>query len=90
MTRALSTLCLVLLFTLTACKDENVQVKQSSNPDKRVTTLFMHEGCTLYRFFDLGDTRYYAKCGASAEAMWDESCGKYCKKNQSISSGVPE
>lgn len=80
---------LALCLFLAACKGGNVQAKQSSNPNKSVTTLFTHEGCTLYRFSDFG-LRYYAKCGASAEVMWDESCGKNCKKNSSISTGVKE
>ena len=45
-----------------------------------VDRLFTHEGCTVYRFDDAGEYRYFTKCdgAASSSSSWSEArpCGK--------------
>lgn len=45
-----------------------------------VDRLFTHEGCTVYRFGDAGEYRYFTKCdgAASSSSSWSETrpCGK--------------
>ncbi len=58
---------------------------QTDNKEIVVDTLFNHDGCTVYRFRDGGSTpRYLAKCATAATVSWDESCGKNCVANHSI------
>lgn len=54
-----------------------------------VERLFTHDGCTVYRFRDNGDRRYFTRCdgAASAEASWSESCGKSCTRMMQIPTG---
>ena len=58
----------------------------SAGVDFRIDRLFTHDGCTLYRFKDAGDLRYFSRCdGAdSAEVSWHESCGKGCSRQMSV------
>ena len=52
-----------------------------------VDTLFIHEGCTMYRFSDGGYFRYYAKCdGDSATTRTEgrERCGENCVRQSEI------
>ena len=52
----------------------------------KVETLFTHEGCTVYRFSDVGSFRYYAHCkpGQHSTTMWNEGCGKNCSRGVGI------
>ena len=47
-----------------------------------VDKLFTHEGCTVYRFYDGGGTRYYTNCQGSTS--WIEQCGKNCTRQVGI------
>ena len=46
-----------------------------------VDKLFTHEGCTVYRFSDGGNARYYTNCGSTA---WTRQCGKGCTRQEGI------
>jgi hypothetical protein len=43
-----------------------------------VETLFTHEGCTVYRFIDGGNHRYFTNCNGSTE--WRETHGKTTRR----------
>lgn len=47
-----------------------------------VDKLFTHEGCTVYRFEDGGNKRYFTNCNGSMN--WRESCGKNCSRQVGI------
>lgn len=47
-----------------------------------VDKLFTHEGCTVYRFSDGGNKRYYTNCQGSTS--WQENCGKNCTRQVGI------
>lgn len=69
--------CLALA-ALTACSKQAVSTEQSNNPEIQVDTLFIKDGCTVYRFRDGGYARYFTKCGGHTQTNWQESCGKNC------------
>ena len=66
------------------------KVPEYSSPAGRefvVDTLFTHEGCTMYRFSDGGNSRYFAKCdgdSVTAQTEWGEGCGKNCVRQRGI------
>lgn len=53
-----------------------------------VEKLFTHEDCTVYRFEDAGQYRYYTNCKAANQSttMWNEGCGKNCSRDVEITS----
>ena len=57
-----------------------------------VERLFTHEGCTVFRFEDGGNNRYFTRCDgitAQSTTTWQESCGKSCTREIEISGGRP-
>lgn len=87
-TAAIAAFCTLL----TACKHERVPESfERKDNGYEVVKLFTHEGCTVYRFFDSNNDRYFTKCqGASADTSWKESCGKNCHRPQSITTKPTE
>lgn len=77
---------LATCLALTACKQEREpETTIHTGNGYRVSKLFTHEGCTVYRFYD-GNDRYFTKCESQTSATnWQESCGKNCTRAQSIS-----
>lgn len=49
------------------------QQEQQVTPDFKVSVLFTHDGCTVYRFTDGGSARYFTNCKGST--TWRESAG---------------
>jgi hypothetical protein len=47
-----------------------------------ISTLFEHDGCAMYRFYDEGYPRYFAKCGKPQSVTSEQtvSCGKGCSR----------
>lgn len=72
------------VLALAGCGYDPVETKTTNNRDVPVSLLFTHEGCSVYRFYDAGSSRYYANCGNSS-AGWRESCGKNCQRDMSVS-----
>ena len=86
MTRLLG-LCVGIL-ALPACyvPQPPVTSSRSNNPEISVQTLFTHDGCTVYRFFDAG-YHYYARCDAAhatVATMSTVSCGRNCRRQEDI------
>ncbi len=74
---------LIALLCLQGCGAKDpVSVSGTSNGDVKVATLFEHDGCTTYRFYDAGDYHYYVKCAESKKVTTistkTESCWKNC------------
>lgn len=84
-TIAIAACCLLL----TACDpDRHPEATTKTETGYRVSKLFTHEGCTVYRFYDDSD-RYFTKCdGQAATTSWRRSCGKNCIQPESISTEV--
>lgn len=52
----------------------------------QVDKLFTVDGCTVYRFNDGGNPRYFTNCSGSTQ--WKESCGKNCSRPNGIQGGT--
>jgi hypothetical protein len=73
---------LVSMLLLTACLEKPAQSAATVGVEFVVETLFTHEGCTVYRFKDSGDYRYYTNCSGSTSWTTTESCGKSCTRHK--------
>lgn len=71
-----------LVLILSACAKDAREVRSTDNPTIPVSTLFTHEGCTVYRFNDAGRYVYYANCGGGSTSVnHRDSCGKNCTRD---------
>lgn len=70
----------ILCAALIGCSKTPEKVEMTTNPEIPVETLFTHDGCTVYRFVDVGRAHYFAKCPEAVEVIgtYSESCGKGC------------
>ena len=48
-----------------------------------VERLFTVDDCTVYRFLDSGNYRYFTNCAGTTS--WGESCGKGCWRDGGVS-----
>jgi hypothetical protein len=73
------------IFASSGCAHQPVEVKASTNPQINVALMFSHDGCDVYRFFDLG-YRYYVRCDgkSAASTSWNEGCGKNCVRQVTV------
>jgi len=82
---ALSLLAMVCSACLTPTAP--VASSASSNSSIEVETLFTHDGCTVFRFFDAG-YHYYVRCAgthASVATMSNVTCGRNCVRQEEVS-----
>ena len=72
---------LLSLALLSAC-ERRAESSASAGADFVVDRLFVHDGCTVYRFKDGGSARYFSRCDGAAFSgvSWSESCGKGCTR----------
>ena len=77
---------LILTAATTGCS-KPPETSTKVGVDFQVDKLFTHEGCTVYRFNDVG-YRYFTNCKGAVE--WVESCGKGCTRNQGVYGAVRE
>jgi len=65
-----------LSLLLTGCGDvpQPLSKAQTDNSDYRVEKLFTSDSCTVYRFYDMGNYRYFTNCKGTT--TWRESAGK--------------
>lgn len=81
--RLISALMGVVLLASCARQSEH---SESAGRDFVVDTLFTKDGCTVYRFYDHGNARYFTNCSGSTE--WRESHGKGQTRQIGISGGA--
>jgi hypothetical protein len=74
-------LILAAILTLAGCS-KPAETSTSVGREFVVDKLFTHEGCTVYRFNDGGNNRYFTNCQGSTS--WTESCGKNCTRQMNI------
>lgn len=74
-------LVLAAILALAGCS-KPAETSTSVGSEFVVDTLFTHEGCTVYRFNDGGNNRYFTNCSGST--TWRENCGKNCTRNMNI------
>ena len=74
-------LTVLAVLALTGC-GKPAETSTSVGREFVVDTLFTHEGCTVYRFVDHGNSRYFTNCQGSTN--WTERCGKGCNRQMGI------
>ena len=62
------------LVIVSGCSKEAAETKRTDNENFRVERLFTVDGCTVYRFHDAGDARYFSSCAGAVS--WTETTGK--------------
>lgn len=70
-----------MLFLVAGCQ-KKAESSVAVGGDFVVEKLFTHEGCTVYRFEDSGNNRYFTNC--SGATSWNESCGKNCNRQMNV------
>ena len=70
----------VVLLALTGCGKES-ESSVNVRGDFVVEKLFTYEGCTMHRFVDQGNYKYYTNCGST---QWREACGKNCSRDAGV------
>jgi hypothetical protein len=61
MTRKLIALLVAIAF-VGACNDGEPEATKTIGSGYKVARLFTHNGCTIYRFYDEGNYRYFTNC----------------------------
>ena len=61
---------LIALVVLLGCEKTGEAMVPVSNGNFEVTRLFTTDGCTLYRFKDDGENRYWSKCTGAIKAKF--------------------
>jgi hypothetical protein len=74
-------LIVLAVLALTGCS-KPAETSTSVGREFVVDKLFTHEGCTVYRFSDGGNKRYFTNCSDST--TWREGCGKNCNRDINI------
>lgn len=71
------------LLLLASCvkKNTSLQTSNTDNPQIQVELLFTHDGCKVYRFYNI-DYRYFTNCTGST--TWTENCGKNCTREAGV------
>lgn len=69
---------LVAMLLLVGCAKDPIAVDRTDNPEVNIHTLFTHNGCTVYRFYDNGYRHYFSDCRGSVTSR--VSCGKNCTR----------
>lgn len=67
---------------LSSCAKDPQAYAASSNSNVPVAKLTEIDGCTIYRFHDAGNYRYFAKCDTASTTHIEArvSCGKNCTR----------
>lgn len=73
---------IILVVALLAGCSKPAETSTAVGTEFVVDKLFTHEGCTVYRFSDGGNSRYYTNCQGSTS--WRENCGKNCTRQVGI------
>lgn len=74
-------LALIALVALLVGCSKQAETSTAVGAEFVVDKLFTHEGCTVYRFYDGGNSRYYTNCGST---VWARQCGKGCVRQEGI------
>ena len=74
----------LLVLAAAGCHAAPVAESATNNAEVQVEVLFVHDGCTVYRFYDAG-AHYYVRCDGMPPATLNRvSCGKGCTRDEGI------
>ena len=73
----------IFMFLMSGCVKwgKSVEIKNALD-EHEVELLFTKDGCSVYRFFDIGDRKYFVDC--AGRTMQTISCGKNCTRGEEI------
>lgn len=77
---------MIAVLAVAGCKKEP-EYSSPAGRDFVVDKLFTHESCTMYRFSDGGNLKYFAKCNGDSvttRTEWGERCGNNCVRQRDI------
>ena len=82
---------LLAALTLTACAKQAEQTEHTGAKETfEVDTLFTKDSCTVYRFYDAGEYRYFTNC--SGGTNWQRCTGsgrnRHCEES-GVEGGKP-
>lgn len=66
---------------LSGCMKASETTNTVGSGGVKVETLFTHEGCRVYRFYD-GRYVYFSNC--QGHTQWSEQCGKGCVRDEYV------
>lgn len=74
---SLFVLLILVFFLLTSCFAKPIarQIPQN-NTTYQVDYLFEHDGCKVYRFYDIGEYVYFTNCSGNVTAHSKDSSGQ--------------
>lgn len=73
-----------MVFMLAACTKQ-AETSVAAGRDFQVDRLFTVDECTVYRFADSGNWRYFTNCKGTT--MTTENCGKNCTREVTVNGG---
>ena len=75
---------LLSLLILSGCAKKS-EHSENIGPEKayQIERLFSYDGCTVYRFHDVGRTIHYTNCKGSTTETHE--CGKNCTETSEVS-----
>ena len=79
-------LAMALGLALASCAQKGTPVPAEGtvgDANFMVSKLFTTDGCTVYRFYDNGNSHYFTNCTATV-SQHTESCGKNCTTTESM------
>lgn len=83
--RALVIAALAYACLLVACAKAPINTSETDNPEIKVSLLFEHDGCRVYRFVD-ERAHYFVRCSGVgvSTTMSPYFCGKGCVRDETI------
>lgn len=72
--------CMAL--NLFGCVRTPISTQPTDNPELQLATLFTHDGCIVYQFYDSGHFHYWADCRGTVMSI--QSCGKNCYHEEEV------
>ena len=74
----------IIVFLVAACVQDPVSTSRTNNPNVDIDLMFMHNGCSMYRFPDDGHYVYWTE-GCSSTINSTHSEGKNGSHNDVVS-----
>ena len=78
-------ICIFVALSLVGCQPSTGETNAVVGVGQiEVSKLFTYDGCTVYRFLDYGDFRYFTNCGGQSQTSCSENCGKNCTRHMDV------
>ena len=73
--KPLLSLTAIVMLSISSCKTNKplISTQAQNNTTYEVSYLFEHDGCKVYRFYDMGNYVYFTNCNGEAIAIENDS-----------------